>query len=95
MRVLISSMWVLSKGAEEEGSGRLGRDCSSQGSSGKSYQVTFTCDSAGCYLGHSLSKELQATWPNKMDAEVATQWSSFDELLTEGHKLPGILAKLQ
>ena len=54
---LLSSTGVLYKGgmAEGEGPGRWGR-LLSQRLLGKSYQeLTFACDSTGCYLGHALA----------------------------------------
>lgn len=53
--------------------------------------LTFTCDSVGCYLGHVLAwggelvlnlRSLQDTWPNKMDAQAAAPRSSLARLFT-------------
>lgn len=49
-RVLVNFSGVLPRGSQEEGPGRCGRRVL-----GESYQeLTFICDSTGCYLGHVL-----------------------------------------
>lgn len=45
-------------------------------------ELTFACDSGGCYLGYVLAQgvsvrlgPLQKAWPNKVDAKAAVPWS--------------------
>ena len=65
---------------------RDGGDCWSQVLLGESYQeLTFACDSVGCYLGHVLTsgslcqfKAPQTAWPNKVDAEAIIPWNSLN-----------------
>lgn len=77
----VSLMEVLSKGHTR-------RDCWSQGRLGKSYQeLTFACDSAGCFLGLVLARgaivnwrSLRIAWPNTMDVKTAPPWISLARL---------------
>lgn len=56
---------------------------------GKSHQdLTSAWDSVSCSLGHAFAggtsvRSLQATWPNRVDAEAAAAWRNLAKFSTD------------